>query len=187
MPVVEIMPPHKTAQGLTYRATIYTDQNERVTLQATVTDGLRRRMAAVAARSLAWMKGHVRLPDGPLGDLMAGLPPDCGCDTIGQAFRAACLSAADQAEEWSGALPDAGTELAWSFDDWDGLEDSFLPDVMALAGDVFGALASAKFAAGQPKKPSIVASIGPTGGLRGRGIPGLAVLSAMFRGILGHS
>ena len=185
--MIEILPPHRDANGMTYRATIYTAQNDRLELSARVSEPLRRKMAAYAQRAMAWMKGHVRLPSGPLQDLMAGDAPDCGCDGVGEAFRAACLQAAGAAEDWVGegyALPSEATELVWDFDDWSGVEDQFLGDIQALAYDAFGATVRAR-----------TLPIGKAGGrttaVRGgrvtaKGAPGLAVLQQAFRAVLGH-
>jgi hypothetical protein len=139
MSIIEILPPHIDATGATYRAFVYTDQNQRVRLEAHVSEPLRRRLAATAKRALSWVRNHVRVPAGPLADLMAGTPPTCGCDTAGEAFRAVALLVSDTAEAYAEDWPAEDPMLAWSFDDWTGYEDRFLQDMATLAEDEIGA------------------------------------------------
>jgi len=139
---IEILPPHIDATGATYRAMLYFPGNERMRLEAHVSEPLRRRMAAQASRALAWTKSHVRLPAGPMQDLMAGEPPDCGCDMVGETFRAAALGAADAGASYleaGGEWADDDPMLAWSFDAWTGAESSMLPDLALLSEDAIGA------------------------------------------------
>jgi hypothetical protein len=143
MSIVEILPVHVDASGATYRAMVYLDGNQRMRLEAHVSDPLRRRMAAQASKALAWVKGHVRLPAGPLQDLMAGEPPTCGCDLPGEAFRSVALMASelgsglyDAWEQW----PEEDPQLVWSFDDWTGEEARLLPDLGTILQDEIGRL-----------------------------------------------
>jgi len=202
-PMVEILPVQQDAQGMTYRAVVYTSGNDRIELQARVSEAVRRRLAAAAARSLAWLKGHVRLPHGPLQDLMAGAAPDCGCDTVGEAFRAASLACSDAAEGWyqqGYELPAQGTLLTWNFDDWQGMEDQLLPDLRALAWDSFGApVAMARGTMSRTSSPTAAALLSrmqptltagprvqPGGRVVAQAQPGMAVLAQAFRAVLGH-
>jgi hypothetical protein len=191
MAIVEILPPHSTPSGMTYSAAVYTSNGEHVLLCATVSEGLRRRMAAGASRAMAWARDHVRLPAGPIMDLMSGAAPDCGCDSVGEAFRAACLEAAEIAEDAIGEGAQInGSELVWSFDDWDGMEAQFLPDVSAMAFDTFGAV-TRQIAPRPAVSRGSPIQRGPLGtpGSRtpvGTVTPGLAALQTALRAILGH-
>jgi len=193
MAIVEILPPKQSAEGLTYQAAVYTNTGDHVLVSATVSEGLRRRMAVNASRAMAWAKQHIRIPAGPLMDLMGGNAPDCGCDAVGEAFRAACLETADLAEEAAAVGAELhGCELVWSFDDWDGSEASFLPDVATMAGDTFGATMSRTAlpvrasAARSGIQRATLAAPGTARRPVGQVTPGLAALQAALAAILGH-
>ena len=182
MAIVEILPPHAGRGGLVYSAAVYTTNGEHVLLTAEVSEGLRRRMAATAKRALTWARQHVRVPAGALQDLMAGNAPDCGCDAVGEAFRAACLEAAEIADVADGI---AGAELSWSFDDWDGMEDQFLGDIGAAAFDTFDTFGATRALATLGPRRSPLATPGSKAPA-GRAAPGIAALTAALRAILGH-
>lgn len=172
---VELMPVSVDGRGnATYRATVYTDNNGRIALQATVSAPLRGRMAQLAKRGAAWAAEHVRMPHGGLADLMAGQPPACGCDALGDTFRAAAMRVADTCAEVQELDAGAEVDLAWSFDEWDDAPEQFLPDVEAATWDAIGATVARR---GTLSRLPVSRRVRP----------GVAQLATMFAGALGHA
>jgi len=140
-PQIQVFPVRRLSSGERCYSACLTFQDGAVLgLQATVTEGLYRRLANMAGKAMAWTHEHVQLPPFPQLRDVAGwhaiegcdvVPGACPRDILGSTFTAVAegLGAADgYAAQYA--------ELMWSWDEYMGKLDGLLPDLLSTWIDV---------------------------------------------------